>query len=316
MEKVIIYGIGAKFYQYDLQKCFEKYEIIALCDGDVTKQGQIVLEKEIISPNDIKNYNYDKIVITSELHYGEIKKYLISKDINEEKIILLQSYTDKYCGELGYWKQQYVMEKGIFQNEHYRKIMLGIAQENSDEFLSGKIVADFGCGPRGSLAWTKVPAIKIGIDVLADKYFEEFGECLATHNTIYVKSTEKKISLPTNYVDYLYTINSLDHVDNLADMATEILRIIKPGGYLLGSFNLNEVASECEPQRLTMEILQGTLLNEFEIEMMKLAYKDEKQAYYNMQKEIFIDDIKDMDPEKPAVLWVKGRKNFENKRNL
>ncbi len=36
--------------------------------------------------------------------------------------------------------------------------MLAIAKREDDEFLSNKIVADFGCDPRGSLAWIKEEA--------------------------------------------------------------------------------------------------------------------------------------------------------------
>lgn len=308
MEKVIVYGIGWKYHEIYLQGGFNDYEILALCDKDIHKKGQTVHGKKIVSPYEINKIYFDKILVTSEKYFEEIKKELVSKGIKEEQINLINSYRDKYNSELAYWKNEYFNSNGVFYNSHYKKLMLDIAQKDSDEFLKGKVVVDFGCGPKGSLAWTNSPAVKIGVDVLVDKYFEEFGDFLALDNTIYVKSNEKKITLPTNFVDYLYTINSLDHVDNLNDMVMEILRIIKPGGYLLGSFNLNEPESESEPQTLTFEILKEILLNRFEIEMMKLAYKDEKDTYYNMKNGNFIYDINKMDRNRSVVLWIKGRK--------
>ena len=57
---------------------------------------------------------------------------------------------EKHFFELAYWQERFLIEIGNLANDHYRKLMLGIAQEKDDSFLAGKIVADFGCGPRGS----------------------------------------------------------------------------------------------------------------------------------------------------------------------
>ena len=186
--------------------------------------------------------------------------------------------------------------------------MLSIAQEKDDFFLENKVVADFGCGPRGSLKWMKSPAIKIGIDVLANQYIEEFGEELIQHDMIYVTSTEQYIPLPKESVDCLYTINSLDHVNNLEVMSKEILRILKPDGLLLASFNLNEPSTECEPLTLTEEKLTYYLLKNFEIETYRLARQGKQNIYENMESGHLVQDI----AGERAVLWVKAKKNVSN----
>jgi hypothetical protein len=86
-------------------------------------------------------------------------------------------FSYKYDAELNYWIERYNAENHVFANEHYKRLMLGMAQESNDTFLNDKIVVDFGCGPRGSLVWTKVPKLRIGVDVLVDKYY---GELLKT----------------------------------------------------------------------------------------------------------------------------------------
>jgi len=136
----------------------------------------------------------------------------------------------KYTSELQYWIGRYNAEDKDFHNDHYRALMLAMAQEKTDSFLENKIVADFGCGPRGSLAWTQSPLLKIGIDVLVDKYFDTFGDILFKHNCIYVKSTEHYIPLPSEFVDVVFTMNSMDHTENFSTMASEVLRILKVGG--------------------------------------------------------------------------------------
>lgn len=181
--------------------------------------------------------------------------------------------------------------------------MLGMAGEVNDEFCRDKIIADFGCGPRGSLEWINSARITIGIDVLADAY-TRFD--IARHKACYVCSTENKIPLPSNYVDILYTMNSLDHVDRLDVHCRELLRILAPGGSLIGSFNLDEPSSQCEPQTLTEEKLATHLLNELQITSYRIVPKprDGKDTY-----QYFFEGV----PEQPdsdgyRILWVRATK--------
>ncbi|NMC49333.1 MAG: class I SAM-dependent methyltransferase [Desulfovibrio sp.] len=162
----------------------------------------------------------------------------------------------KYESELQYWMKCFVKEGRRFDNKHYADRCLQMAQEPDDTFLRDKVVADFGCGPRGSLAWTQAPAIRIGIDVLASTYINCFGQCMLDHNMIYVTSTETIIPIPSASMDVMFTMNAMDHVDDLSNMSAEVLRIMKPGGLFLGSFNLHEPATSCEPQTLTEELIR------------------------------------------------------------
>src|SRR5665647_907150 len=104
----------------------------------------------------------------------------------------------KDVAELSFWRSRLKLDKGKFYNLHYEKLMLAMAEESSDDFLKGKIVADFGCGPRGSLVWARSALLRIGIDVLADRYADEFTENITSHGMIYLKSTEYVIPLPSD----------------------------------------------------------------------------------------------------------------------
>ena len=135
-----------------------------------------------------------------------------------------------------------------------------LAKEESHQFLEGKVVADFGCGPRGSLCWATSARCRIGIDVLADSYME-FD--ISEQNMVYVASSEKKIPLPTNYLDIMFTMNALDHTSFIGLMCSEIVRVIKPGGTFIGSFNLAERGTFSEPQTLYEDKLESSLLHRF-----------------------------------------------------
>ncbi len=305
MKKIIAFGVGRRLDYLMQEGYLEDFEVLAFCDNDVAKQGKMIGGLEIISPARIKEYTYDSIYVTSKKYYEEIRRGLEEEwKIDRDRVKYFRM--NKYDGELSYWRERFIEEGGEFKNSHYKKLMLGIAEQEDDDFLRGMVVADFGCGPRGSLQWTDKPRIKLGIDVLAKDYMDHFGEELAGHNMIYVTSSEKHIPLPTGFVDCLFTINSLDHVDNLQQMAGEILRILKHGGTLLASFNLNEPCTECEPQTLTEDLVRNLILDNFTIESYRLAYKEEGDTYRNIfnNKTVTVSD----EEIKPVVLWVKGKK--------
>lgn len=274
--RIIVWGTGMYFEELCERGCVEGVEILAFCDNDVNKHGQIFHGKKIVAPSELSRLQFDAVYIASAIHFAEIKSQLISEGlVSEDKIKAFVNKKDKYEGELAFWSAVYKKEGNRFENAMYRGRMLDIANEEEDFFWKGKVVVDFGCGPKGSLAWTKTPAVKIGVDVLAQRYLEKFGDELVRHGMIYVTCSEDKIPIPDSYADWLITMNSLDHVSNLDKMAGELLRILKPGGYLLGSFNLNEPSTECEPQTLTEALLNEKLLKYFELERRQMITRND-----------------------------------------
>ncbi|MDZ4401090.1 MAG: methyltransferase domain-containing protein [Prosthecobacter sp.] len=193
-------------------------------------------------------------------------------------VIRMLPPTVKYEHELAFWKYEWEQDGRCFKNDYYKGTMLGMAQEEDDGFLAGKIVADFGCGPRGSLVWAKNARLRIGIDVLTEVYsrFE-----IRTHDMVYVESSEKQIPLPSGYVDVMFTLNAMDHVVDLDAMCAEIRRVIVPGGTLIGSFNLDEEPTLCEPQTLTEAQVKESLLKHFDIVSYRTAPKGPKGAAYS-----------------------------------
>jgi ubiquinone/menaquinone biosynthesis C-methylase UbiE len=186
------------------------------------------------------------------------------------------THMNKYKHELAYWKRMLKNENGTLLNGWYERVMLALAKEVDQNFIKDKVVADFGCGPRGSLCWATEAQERIGIDVLV----EEYNRCflIESHNINYIKSEEEGIPLPDEHVDILFTINSLDHVDNLPKMCEEITRIIKKGGILFGSFNLNEKPTDCEPQTLDATVLHDQLLNKYDIQSYEIVKKENKHT--------------------------------------
>jgi SAM-dependent methyltransferase len=215
----------------------------------------------------------------------------------------------KHSAEIWFWRSRLELDEGVFGHSHYERLMLGMAGEPNGEFLTGKIVADFGCGPRGSLVWASEARLRIGIDVLADQYADEFTSNIVAHDMIYLKCTERVIPLPSNLVDVMFTMNAIDHVDQFSEMCAEIVRVIRPGGLFIGSFNLEEPASATEPQRLTEATIRHALLDALEIETYRTARRAPADASkeYAEYARFFENDLV-YTPGEEGLLWVRAKK--------
>jgi len=205
---------------------------------------------------------------------------------------------------MSFWRSRLEIDNGVFANAHYEEQMLAIAQERDQSFMKGKVVADFGCGPRGSLAWAKEASLRIGIDVLSDQYADEFGSNITSHEMIYVKSTEKVIPIPSNCVDIMITMNAMDHVDDLDAMCSEVLRVLKPGGEFIGSFNVEEPPSSCEPQELTEKKISEKLLKFMTVDAYRVARPGPEGNKYGHLMEGNLS----YEEGELGVLWVRAKK--------
>lgn len=211
---------------------------------------------------------------------------------------------DKLGYELRYWKERYTKEGGLLVNDFYEELMLSISNEEDDSFLKGKTVVDFGCGPRGSLIWAKSANMRIGVDILAQRYLECFPTEYLKHAMIYVASTEASIPIPDEFADIVYSVNSLDHVKNLKPMCDEIRRILKPGGEIIGSFNLNHAPDRAEPQRISEALIRDLLFKDYDLVHWWVSAPGPVDDLY---RPLFSRNLKD--PGKgEAYLWARMRK--------
>ena len=215
----------------------------------------------------------------------------------------------KHLSEYLYWKKEWEKNGNRFDNSYYPGIMLAMAEEKDASFLRNKIVADFGCGPMESLWWAKPARIRIGIDVLVDQY-TEFD--IINHDMCYVTSSEKQIPLPSNYVDFLFTLNAIDHVQKFEVMCREIIRVIAPGGEFIGSFNLEEPFDVTEPQTLTEERIKQSLLDHMELISYRVAPQADVGGGHSYR--YFFEDGPPITKGSRKYVWARAKKrpNFRD----
>ncbi len=167
--------------------------------------------------------------------------------------------------ELLYWKMRKRAE-GELGREHYTYFYtahFGLAPS----FYEGKVIADIGCGPRGSLEWATMASRRIGIDPLAEKYLALGAD---RHAMEYIASGAESIPLPDGACDVVCSFNSLDHVENVEQSVAEIKRITRPGGSLLLIVEVNHPPTACEPHELSPRRILELFAPEFRAERVAM----------------------------------------------
>jgi len=209
----------------------------------------------------------------------------------------------KTKGEMDFWRMQFTREGGTLSNNHFEEVMRAMALPLQQNDFDQKVICDFGCGPRGSLTWLADSAHCIGIDVLVHDYFREFPDVIQSNRMTYIGCSEDYIPMQTGQADIVFTMNALDHVINLQKMCDEIFRVIRPGGYFVGSFNLGEEPTVTEPQSFSENSLNSVLLGRFEKISVRQAPKFSDDTYAG-----FFGREAPVGYNGPTVLWFVGRK--------
>jgi SAM-dependent methyltransferase len=137
-----------------------------------------------------------------------------------------------------------------------RRVLREAAIED-ERFFDGKLVLDIGPGPLGFP--DACPArLSIGVEPLAERY-REHGLLLEGSGALYLAVGGECIPLLSGSVDVVVARNSLDHVDDPRAVLREAHRLLRPGGTLILSFDVDHPPTATEPHTLTRETVCGAL---------------------------------------------------------
>lgn len=180
----------------------------------------------------------------------------------------------KQFNELRYWKRVKAAS-GKLSHAHYAHFYTSHFGMQPEQY-SGKVLVDIGCGPRGSLEWADMAAERIGVDPLADEY-KRLGA--AGHAMRYIASPAEAIPLEDASADFVFSFNSLDHVDNVGAVIAQIKRITKPGGRFFLIVEVNHAATPCEPHELKQAELLAEFAPEFRCDGFRIYTQPHPGAY-------------------------------------
>lgn len=99
-----------------------------------------------------------------------------------------------------------------------------------------------------------------------------------------------------------------DHADDFATIGAEVVRVLKPGGLFIGSFNLGEPPAPCEPQSLSETMVKEHLLAHMEVESYQLTAARQGGRKY---EPLMTGEVIPPKEGEIAVLWVRARKKPE-----
>ncbi len=143
----------------------------------------------------------------------------------------------------------------------------------SPNLFTGKRVADIGSGPLPTLLVFN-DCERYCIDHLIEEYIK-IGYPLHKFKPeiTFVKGKAEKIPVPDMFFDVVISRNALDHLDDFGRAASEIKRVLGPGGVLHFSVNYH-MPTSAEPRELN----DGIILEHFGGLGIQKAY-EQKGAY-------------------------------------
>jgi len=104
-------------------------------------------------------------------------------------------------------------------------------------------------------------AERVGLDPLAAEYLRIGAD---KHRMRYVAAPSEKMPFPDGHFDFVFSFNSLDHVEDVDATIAEIKRVVRPGGYFLLLTDVNHDPTPYEPQSFGWDI-RDRFLPEFEL---------------------------------------------------
>ncbi len=173
----------------------------------------------------------------------------------------------KYIDELNYWRwlikenncvRSYgaPFEEMFYQWQRGRLLELGEAlglvdKESIDEWCSTRSVIEVGAGPYPSIATAhKGWRLAVAVDPLASLYIEEGLLTEKAVDIVYIETPGEKIPLPSDFADIIINENCLDHVSAPETVVSEMMRLLKPYGYLWFYVDLSRYVDNMHPHAM------------------------------------------------------------------
>jgi SAM-dependent methyltransferase len=136
----------------------------------------------------------------------------------------------------------------------YEPLILRVGNIADQDFFRDKAVVDIGCGPLGSLSWLTTSRLNIGLDPLAVKY----ANIRKPDKMFYVCGVGEQLPFRSASVDIIITTFASDYFDSPQQVFDEIKRVLKPGGYFVGSLNLRP-----KPKPGTSAVISKQIINQY-----------------------------------------------------
>ena len=133
------------------------------------------------------------------------------------------------------------------------------------ETAANTLILDIGCGPYDNIS--AIPGQHIFLDDIMDAFASRLS---AHHDGLRICARTELMPIATGSVDVLYSVNMIDHVDDMPETIAEMHRVLRPGGrvYLQTYFNSHPLL-ETEPGVVDRSFLDTFVAPYFSFEYMR-----------------------------------------------
>lgn len=144
----------------------------------------------------------------------------------------------------------------------YLRRVPGLPKPSTDE---NSVILDIGCGPYDCIS--AIPGRHIFLDDIMDVYVDKLS---ASHDGLRICARTELMPVATSSVDIVYSVNMIDHVDDMSETILEIHRILKHTGkvYLQTYFNSHPLL-ETEPGVFDRNFLDNHVSPYFNTEFIR-----------------------------------------------
>lgn len=154
-------------------------------------------------------------------------------------------HSEAQAGELEFHKRPNFRSNEEGFNKANHSFFTGLGYKPTD--MIGKTVADLGAGSKLRAKFFQQSKI-IAIEPLADKFMQEVPWCdLKDADKVYSLPAEQRITEIEEQVDFLFSINVLDHCYDFEIISENILSYLKPGGRCCLSFDCHSKVDKLHP---------------------------------------------------------------------
>ncbi len=209
-KKIIVYGLG-RLFKRARRYLESKFEIVGYSDSE-----NIIMDGKMILPENINNYDYDYICVTSMKYFSEIKDKLISLlgEENENKIIGLYD-------ALGDFRNDEIRERWVI--------------DHIIDIPAGKILLDAGAGEQRYKLYCK------HLEYIAQDFGKYVPNEIKTglqsnswdYSELNIKCDITQMPLENESIDVVLCTEVFEHIKEPILALKEFARILKEGGRLI-----------------------------------------------------------------------------------
>lgn len=130
--KIILFGASLGGQNF-IRNNKNNYEILAIADNNNAKHGSFVEGIRVINPNQIHDYNFDKVIVAS-MYVSSISRQLVDLGISTEKIEYASKISMKHVGAP--FENPEILEKA----NHFILVLSDILKEIPHYFTFGTLL--------------------------------------------------------------------------------------------------------------------------------------------------------------------------------